>query len=35
MAGASPEIVDTVVEKLVATGKVRVDVAQQIIKELV
>lgn len=35
MAGAPPEIVDTVVEKLVATGKVRVDVAQQIIKELV
>lgn len=34
MAGASPDIIDNVVEKLVQTGKIRVDVAEEIIKSL-
>lgn len=34
MAGATGEMIDKVVEKLVERGKIRVDIAEQIIKEL-
>ena len=33
-AGAPPELVDEVVKRLVAGGKVRQDIAEEIIKEL-